>query len=90
MHRRKRLEEAIADDARIRLDRGLDTMFELAREAKTWPATSSATSRLTRIRRPLETPCCWRRERRAQRHRHHPPGAGGTKARLAEMLLRMY
>ena len=35
MHRRKRLEEAVANDERIRsLTEDLDTMFELAREGE--------------------------------------------------------
>jgi peptide chain release factor 2 len=94
MQDRKRLEEAIANDSRIRgLTDDLDTLFELAREGE------SVTSDIERELKPyaellerLETAMLLGGENAARSaivtiH----PGAGGTESQdWAEMLLRMY
>jgi peptide chain release factor 2 len=94
MQARKRLEEAIANDERVRsLTDDLDTMFELAREGE------NVTSEIERdlksygeLLERLETAMLLSGEndRRSAIVTIHP-GAGGTESQdWAEMLLRMY
>jgi peptide chain release factor 2 len=94
MQDRKRLEEAIANDERVRsLTEDLDTLFELAREGE------DVTGDIQRDMRPyaelieqLETAMLLSGEndRRSAIVTIHP-GAGGTESQdWAEMLLRMY
>jgi peptide chain release factor 2 len=94
MQDRKRLEEAIANDGRIRsLTDDLDTLFELAHEGE------SVAGDIERDLKPygelldrLETAMLLSGENDA-RHAvvHIHPGAGGTESQdWAEMLLRMY
>ncbi|MGD0669791.1 MAG: peptide chain release factor 2 [Bryobacteraceae bacterium] len=94
MHRRKRLEEAIADDERIRaLTEDLDTLFELAREGEDvgGDIERDVKSYAEYVDR-LETAMLLSGENDALSaivtiH----PGAGGTESQdWAEMLLRMY
>jgi peptide chain release factor 2 len=94
MHRRKRLEEAIADDARIRaLTEDLDTMFELAREGEDMAGDIERDVKTyAEYVDRLETAMLLAGENDALSaivtiH----PGAGGTESQdWAEMLLRMY
>jgi len=94
MHRRKRLEEAIANDDRIRaLTEDLDTLFELAREGENVAGDieRDVKSYAEFVDR-LETEMLLSGENDALSaivtiH----PGAGGTESQdWAEMLLRMY
>jgi peptide chain release factor 2 len=94
MHRRKRLEEAIADDDRIRaLTEDLDTMFELAREGEDMAGDIERDVKTyAEYVDRLETAMLLSGENDALSaivtiH----PGAGGTESQdWAEMLLRMY
>jgi peptide chain release factor 2 len=94
MHRRKRLEEAIADDERIRaLTEDLDTMFELAREGEDMAGDIERDVKTyAEYVDRLETAMLLSGENDALSaivtiH----PGAGGTESQdWAEMLLRMY
>ena len=76
MQERKKLEQAIANDERIRaMTDDLDTLFELAREGENVQPDIERDSQ--GLRRTAGAPgnrhAALRRERRAQRHRHHPP-----------------
>jgi len=94
MHRRKRLEEALANDERIRaLTEDLDTMFELAREGEDMSADIERDVKTyAEYVDRLETEMLLSGENDALPaivtiH----PGAGGTESQdWAEMLLRMY
>jgi peptide chain release factor 2 len=94
MHRRKRLEEAIANDRRIRaLTEDLDTMFELAREGEDMAGDIERDVKTyAEYVDALETAMLLSGENDARSaivtiH----PGAGGTESQdWAEMLLRMY
>jgi peptide chain release factor 2 len=94
MQQRKRLEEAIANDARIRaLTEDLDTLFELAREGEDTGADIEREMKAySEMLERLETAMLLSGENDARSaivtiH----PGAGGTESQdWAEMLLRMY
>ena len=94
MQARKRLEEAIANDDRIRgLTDDLDTMFELAREGEAVPPDIERDLKpYAELLERLETAMLLSGENDARSaivtiH----PGAGGTESQdWAEMLLRMY
>jgi peptide chain release factor 2 len=94
MQQRKRLEEAIANDARIRaLTEDLDTLFELAREGEDTGADIEREMKAySELLERLETAMLLSGENDARSaivtiH----PGAGGTESQdWAEMLLRMY
>jgi peptide chain release factor 2 len=94
MHRRKRLEEAVANDERIRsLTEDLDTMFELAREGEDIAADIERDLKAYgEFAERIETAMLLSGENDALSaivtiH----PGAGGTESQdWAEMLLRMY
>ena len=94
MHRRKRLEEAIANDDRLRaLTDDLDTMFELAREGEDVTADlERETKTFSERLETLETGMLLsgaNDDKSAIMTIH--PGAGGTESQdWAEMLLRMY
>jgi peptide chain release factor 2 len=94
MQDRKRLEEAIANDERIRtMTDDLDTMFELAREGeKVLPDIERDLETYGELLERLETAMLLSGEndRRSAIMTIHP-GAGGTESQdWAEMLLRMY
>jgi peptide chain release factor 2 len=94
MHRRKRLEEAIANDERIRaLTEELDTMFELAREGEDMSVDIERNLKAYgEFAERIETAMLLSGDNDALSaivtiH----PGAGGTESQdWAEMLLRMY
>jgi peptide chain release factor 2 len=94
MQQRKRLEEAIGNDARIRaLTEDLDTLFELAREGEDTGADIEREMKAySELLERLETAMLLSGEndfRNAIVTIH--PGAGGTESQdWAEMLLRMY
>jgi peptide chain release factor 2 len=94
MQARKRLEEAIANDERVRgLTEELDTLFELAREGeKVEPDIERSLKPYAELLERLENAMLLSGENAARSaivtiH----PGAGGTESQdWAEMLLRMY
>src|SRR5689334_2255702 len=94
MQERKRLEEAIANDDRIRsLTEDLDTLFELGREGENVDGDIQRDLKTYReLIDRLETAMLLSGEndRRSAIVTIHP-GAGGTESQdWAEMLLRMY
>jgi peptide chain release factor 2 len=94
MQDRKRLEESIANDNRIRsMTEDLDTLFELAREGENvYPDIEQEIKAYGELLEKLETAMLLSGENDARNaivtiH----PGAGGTESQdWAEMLLRMY
>ena len=94
MQDRKRLEESIANDSRIRsMTDDLDTLFELAREGENvYPDIEREIKAYGELLEKLETAMLLSGENDARNaivtiH----PGAGGTESQdWAEMLLRMY
>ncbi len=94
MQERKRLEQAITDDAKITsLTSDLDTLFELAREGENMEdEIVRATKAYSEVLEHLETAMLLSGENDARSAivTMHP-GAGGTESQdWAEMLLRMY